>query len=494
VETSVTNFKTVNIATIVKIKAELETALIGRRLGKIFQLSRFELAVDFRLADSSYVFISIEPVNPRIYLIRRRVKDLEKQSGTPSSFQMFVRKRLSGAVLEAIRLVPDERVLRFEFSSRDELGIDHSYSLAAQLTGRSANLFLQDENGMILETSREPFGEGQMVGDIYAPPLRAGAGPSKPAKEIILPETAGSLSEALDNFYLEKSAEKKFLSLANAALSKSKQEIGKREKLIGKLNGDLTGHGNADKWKRFGDLLLANVANATREGGKFTVTDYYDENLAQVVIETDENDSLTESAEKFFKRYTKARNAREEIAKRVEIVAGELTKLKLQRQRIEEAIDSKDEDFIADFIGSAKKVNLIKSGGKKIDINSGSRTFNSSDGFEILVGKKAKDNDFLTFRVAKSLDLWMHAADYPGSHVVIRNPNRKEIPQRTLLEAAHLAAFYSQGKSQPKAAVHYTQKKFVNKPKGSAPGLVSLASFKTLLVEPKVPDFAETGI
>ncbi len=82
----------------------------------------------------------------------------------------------------------------------------------------------------------------------------------------------------------------------------------------------------------------------------------------------------------------------------------------------------------------------------------------------------------------------MHAADYPGSHVVIRNPNRKEVPHRTLLEAAQLAAFYSQGKSQTKAAVHYTQKKFVNKPKASAAGLVSLASFKTVLVEPKIGD------
>src|SRR5204863_9962760 len=124
---------------------------------------------------------------------------------------------------------------------------------------------------------------------------------------------------------------------------------------------------------------------------------------------------------------------------------------------------------------------------KRVEETKGARSFASSDGFEILVGKKAKDNDFLTFRIAKSLDTWMHAADYPGSHVVIRNPNRKEIPHRTLLEAAQLAAFYSQGKSQPKAAVNYTQKKFVNKPKGAAPGLVRLASFKTILVVPKIP-------
>ncbi len=117
----------------------------------------------------------------------------------------------------------------------------------------------------------------------------------------------------------------------------------------------------------------------------------------------------------------------------------------------------------------------------------GARRFISSDGFEILVGKKAKDNDYLTFRIAKSLDLWMHAADYPGSHVVIRVPNRKELPNRTLVEAAQLAAFYSDAREKPKAAVNYTQKKFVNKPKRAAPGLVSLASFKTILVEPKVP-------
>jgi predicted ribosome quality control (RQC) complex YloA/Tae2 family protein len=86
----------------------------------------------------------------------------------------------------------------------------------------------------------------------------------------------------------------------------------------------------------------------------------------------------------------------------------------------------------------------------------------------------------------------MHAADYPGSHVVIRNPNRKEVPQRTLLEAAQLAAFYSQGKKQTKAAVNYTEKKFVNKPKRAAPGLVRLASFKTILVEPVFPNVTPT--
>ena len=150
------------------------------------------------------------------------------------------------------------------------------------------------------------------------------------------------------------------------------------------------------------------------------------------------------------------------------------------------AVETADAGFLSSLIDPVRKSAPIGRKKKIEAVFKGARRFTSSDGFEIMVGKKAADNDFLTFRVARSLDVWMHAADYPGSHVVIRNPNRREIPNQTLLEAAELAAFYSSGRKQTKAAVNYTQKKFVNKPKRALPGLVSLASFKTILVEPKV--------
>jgi predicted ribosome quality control (RQC) complex YloA/Tae2 family protein len=115
----------------------------------------------------------------------------------------------------------------------------------------------------------------------------------------------------------------------------------------------------------------------------------------------------------------------------------------------------------------------------------GTRRYLSSDGFEILVGRAARDNDQLTFKVAKPNDLWLHAADYGGSHVVVRNSTRKEIPHRTIIEAAQLAAQFSQARKDPKVDVHYTQRKFLSKPKGSAPGLVRLSRFKNITVEPK---------
>jgi predicted ribosome quality control (RQC) complex YloA/Tae2 family protein len=233
-------------------------------------------------------------------------------------------------------------------------------------------------------------------------------------------------------------------------------------------------------------LLLANLAGAVRVDKKVLVVDYFDENVPTVEIEIDENDSLTQAAEKFFRRYTKARNAKEEISKRLADLDSQISDFKILKAEVDKAVAERDDDFLIDFLGEKAVRKPTRSKDKQTENFNGARRFVSSDDYEILVGKASKDNDFLTFRVAKSQDLWLHAADYPGSHVIVKNPNRKEIPQKTLLEAAQLAAFYSHARQQPKVAVHYTLKKFVNKPKGAAFGLVSLSSFKTILVEPKV--------
>jgi predicted ribosome quality control (RQC) complex YloA/Tae2 family protein len=473
------------LATITAIRSELEAELAGHRFGKIFQLSKFDSAIDFRLSDSGYLFISIDPADPRVYLINRRLRDLERSSGNPTPFSLTLRKRLSGAVLSAVKQVRGERVLIFAFDAVDDLGRPVEYGLVAQLTGRSANLFLIDSQSRIVEAARQTRGDGQQVGDVYDAPKRSGPAPA-PDDRITVPD--GRISETLDAEYLERSSERRFELLAASARNKLKQETARHQKLIRKLNEDLAGHGNAEKWKRLGDLLLANASNGRRDGSKIFVTDYFDEAAPEIAIDVDENDSITDAAEKYFKRYTKARNAGNEIENRLREIESGLARLTRKADVIEEAIATRDEDALVAFTGGGNEKPTKKVAAKRSDDLAAARSFASSDGFEILVGKKAKDNDFLTFRMAKSLDTWMHAADYPGSHVVIRNPNRKEIPHRTLLEAAQLAAFYSQGKAQPKAAVHYTQKKFVNKPKGAAPGLVSLASFKTILVEPKIGD------
>lgn len=486
-----------NNATIRAVTAELEKLLKNRPFGKIFQLSRRDFAIDFRLPESLYLFISITPGAPRLYLIKRRLRDLEKISGNPSPFVLFIRKRLSNAVVQKVAKDEGERIVRFSIAAADEIAGTKNYVLVAQLTGRSANLFLLDENDFILDALRENEGAGQTIATKFSPPARrAEKRSNEPALKVQSSKTADqafphgsreTLSEALDAFYLNLEAEKAFLAKAKSAAAKVNQEIARGEKLRQKLNADLENHGDAEHWKRLGDLILANLADAVRIDGKLLLVDYFDEATPAIEIETDENLSLTETAEKFFKRYTKARNAKEEIAKRLTGLETQIADLQGRKARIEQALAERDEDFFNEIAEKKTEKTSPRTKSKRAESFSGARRYISSDGLEILVGKGSKDNDQLTFRVAKSLDFWLHAADYAGSHVVVRNPNRMEnLPPKTLLEAAELAAFFSQGKTQPKAAVNYTQKKFVNKPKGAAAGLVSLASFKTVLVEPRV--------
>jgi predicted ribosome quality control (RQC) complex YloA/Tae2 family protein len=205
---------------------------------------------------------------------------------------------------------------------------------------------------------------------------------------------------------------------------------------------------------------------------------------------------LQEEAARRFARYTKAKRAAREIAERLEKIEPELAALEARRAELEQIVAARDEVALAAFIGE-KTVEKSRDGrpaatprnkgSKKSSAEKGRtlRRYRSSDGYEVIVGRGARENDELTFRVARSYDTWMHAADYPGSHVVVRARTRDEtVPHRTLVEAARLAAHFSQARKDARVAVNYTQRKFVSKPRGAAPGLVYLSSFRTLLVEP----------
>ena len=274
--------------------------------------------------------------------------------------------------------------------------------------------------------------------------------------------------------------------LAAIARRKVAAAIEKQRKLIANLHGDLEKHGDPEQWKRYGDLLLANVGTARREGDRIFVVDYFDQEMPTVEIEGDAHRTLADLAEDHFRRYAKARNGVKVIEERLSTAEIAIERLQTQLRTIDDAVERGDIEYLAS-LERPPQPKIVSRQGKKADAAfKGARRFVSSDGFEILVGKKAADNDFLTFRVARSLDMWLHAADYPGSHVVIRSSGKKQVPDRTLIEAAQLAAFYSDAREQPKAAVRYTPRKFVNKIKGGAPGLVRLASFRTLMVEPRV--------
>jgi predicted ribosome quality control (RQC) complex YloA/Tae2 family protein len=474
----------VNEELIARIVPELRRELGGLHLREIFQLTGMQFAIAFEGGFFKLLFIAIEPRDPRTYMIKRRVRDLKKVKQNPSKFAIDAEKALSGKQLYEISKYEGDRIVEFGFRS-DEIKF-----LVAQLTGKSSNLFLLDEKRIITAAARKPTDE-QSIGIKYSPPTRT-IEQNDSASNFPPSVGSASLSEALDSYYLGRDEKERFDALAGAARKKRRTARERLLRLIRNLEADLEQHGDAEKWKRYGDLLLANQAQADRQGGSFVVGDLYDEAAPLIEIEADENDSISEAAQRYFRKYSKARNAAAEVAARIQTVRSQLAKAEMDLQRVEEAILDGDTAVLVAEAGIRGGSQPEKRRPKADRLPVGIRSFRSSDGFEVLVGKKATDNDLLTFRIANSRDTWMHAADYPGSHVVIRNPDRREIPQKTLSEAAQLAAFYSQGKKQVKAAVNYTEKKFVSKPKGAAPGLVRLSSFRTLLVDPIFPEALQT--
>jgi len=470
--------------TIQAVVDEIAPLLVGRTFGKIFQTSRLSIAVDFRLRDDRYLFINVEPSEPRLHLISRRVRDLEKQSTQLSPFAQVLRKHLSGALVQSIKKDESDRVVQFIFETEDELGRRGSRTLVAQLTGRAANLLLLDERGLVIDSLREPRGEGQQVGEHYQPPPISSSKPHVKKFEV----GSGSISEAADRYYKQKEAEREFAARAAMVRSRLNKEIAQRSKLQRRLQEDLEAHGDADEHKRIGDLLLANLSTATRRGNLVALTDFYAEGAPQIEIEVDEQTTLQREAARRFARYSKAKRAAEEITGRLHTISEEISGLNAQQAELERAIELRDEEAIARLAGKKEESKESEKRGrsKRDEKVPGVRRYRSSDGYEILVGRAARDNDHLTFRVARPHDWWFHAADYPGSHVIVRNPARKEIPHRTLIEAAQLAAFFSQARSDSKVDVRYTQRKFLAKPKGAAYGLVRMSSFRTLTVEPRM--------
>ena len=461
-----------NTDQIQSVVKELRSSLTGRFLGKVFQLTPLSFAFDFGLR-GEFLYVNVEPASPRLYLIHRRTRDLEKQSMPLGVFGQLMRSTLSGASLTQISKDPLDRIVRFTF---EHDGIFRR--LVVQLTGRTADLFLLDELNRITAALRDQ--ERTRSGELYAPPARPPKGPSE---SFTL--DAGPPSAQLDAHFSALDAGKAFDSQAKSLRSKLTGAFRRQGALKAHLKEDLIRHGDPEEHKRTGDLLLANIGTATRTGNKVRITDYYAEGAPVIEIEVDENRSLKDEAAARFRQYAKAKRAAEEIAERLKQIDRETMSIERRLRELDEIIQSRDEAALAGFEKPPPAPKASPKKAAKQEKIPGVRRYLSTDGYEILVGRAARDNDHLTFRVAQPNDLWMHAGDYPGSHVVIRNPTRKEIPQRTIIEAAQLAGRFSQASEDAKVVIHYTERKFLSKPKGAAPGLVRMSRFRSITVEPK---------
>ncbi len=243
---------------------------------------------------------------------------------------------------------------------------------------------------------------------------------------------------------------------------------------------------HAAVYKRYGELITANLYQL-KQGEKAQVIDYYDENQPTIEIPLKAHLSPSENAQNYFKRYNKAKIGAQKAREQLELSQEELAYLESISASIDNAQSLEDFADIRSELESAGYVKAHFHKKTKGAKNEPTRQISKieKDGYEILIGKNNMQNDYLTLKIARITDTWLHAKDMPGSHVIIRPPKPGEnIPKHILDLAANFAAYFSKGRSSSLVPIDYTLRKYVRKPNGAKPGMVIYDNQKTIYITP----------
>lgn len=288
-----------------------------------------------------------------------------------------------------------------------------------------------------------------------------------------------SISSLLEEFYNSK-----FLRDSLGSKSKELKKIVKKN--IEKLNRKLSNQANElnvalnrEKFKVYADLISSNFYKIEKGADSVTVENFYDE-MKEMIIPLDPTLDGPSNAAKYYKKYSKLKNAASFLTEQIEIGKSEISYLESILLNIDFAERPDEIDEIYEELekeGYLKKKK--KNNKKKKDSDENYIAVKTEDGFDIYIGKNNRQNDYLTHKKAKKNDLWFHVKDAPGSHVILKNNNR-DFTNNSLLTAAKLAAKYSSLSKSQNIPVDYTFKMYVKRHPAKKPGLVTYTNYKTI--------------
>jgi predicted ribosome quality control (RQC) complex YloA/Tae2 family protein len=292
------------------------------------------------------------------------------------------------------------------------------------------------------------------------------------------------ISEAIDNFFAQSNKNLKIHQRTVNLKKNISQRIERSKTKLGKLELELFNAENSDHYKICGELILANLHNMTRGLNSINAMNYYLDPPEDITIDLDVRLDPSQNAQKYFKKYNKSKIALHELKIQIKETLNEVDYLENILTHLNNSEDTKTIEDIRQELaeqGIIKNRNIPK--GKKKNKKQEFKRFNSSGGFEILVGKSNTQNDELTTKVASNKDVWLHTKNIPGSHVIIRTEGQ-EVDDATLEEAALIAAYYSKARESSNVPVDYTLVKHVTKPSGAKPGMVIYVQYKTIFITP----------
>lgn len=289
-----------------------------------------------------------------------------------------------------------------------------------------------------------------------------------------------NVHELLDRVFFARAERDRVKQQAGDLERWLQNEIDKLSLKTKKLTKDYERASKLDQFQLYGELLMANIYAFEKGVKEVTVTNYYSETGEEVTIPVSARKTPIENAQSYYTKYTKAKNALIMVQEQLEKTTEEIAYFEMLAQQVQQASPG-DIEEIREELAEQGYLKLRHAKKKKKQVKPEPERYVSSTGVTISVGKNNKQNDMLTFKIAKRTDIWLHTKDIPGSHVVIHS---SEPDETTLREAATLAAYFSKARESSSVPVDYTEIRQVKKPNGAKPGFVIYFEQKTLYIDP----------
>ena len=284
-------------------------------------------------------------------------------------------------------------------------------------------------------------------------------------------EDANDLFEKMNQLNKKELSEFAFSELKNKLIHQKKTDLKQLNQLIQKSSSALKQIHEAIPFDEIGNIIMANLQLIQPKETEVELVDFYRNTSIKIKLKKELN--AAQNAEYYYRKSKNQKEAIEQIKKRIQDAEIRIDEKQDQLQKIESAIAYND-------LKPFSKLKLLE--------NKKSELFKEFEfeGFKILVGKSAANNDLLTMKHAHKNDLWLHAKGVSGSHVVIKHKSGKSFSKLVIEHAASIAAQFSKSKGSAYVPVIYVERKFVRKPKGAEPGAVVVEKENTVLVKPGI--------
>ena len=287
-----------------------------------------------------------------------------------------------------------------------------------------------------------------------------------------------SLSQLLDVFYKDKAERDRVKQQASELIRRVENELQKNRQKLKKQEKELQATENAEEFRQKGELLTTFLHQVPNDHDQVILDNYYTNQ--PITISLDKALTPNQNAQKYFKRYQKLKEAVKYLTELIEETKATI----LYLESVETVLNQAGLDEIAEIREELIQTGFIRRRQReKIQKRKKPEKYLASDGKTIiLVGRNNLQNEELTFKIARKEELWFHAKDIPGSHVVISGNLNPSDEVKT--DAAELAAYYSKGRLSNLVQVDMIEVKKLNKPTGGKPGFVTYTGQKTLRVTP----------